>query len=68
MDTREGIRSVKIIENKKRRTDQGQPISPNTEIDMDSEEEDYDNMDQEGIDGSKNVYGAGSEDRARLAL
>lgn len=57
-----------ILENKKRRTDSGHGIGPNTELDGDSDGEEWENMDQESGDGPKNVNGAGSEDRARLAL
>lgn len=63
-----GKRNVTIMENKKRRTDSGHVIGPNTELDVDSEGEEWENMDQESEGGSKNVNGAGSEDRARLAL
>lgn len=63
-----GKRNVMILENKKRRTDSGHGIGPNTELDGDSDGEEWENMDQESGDGPKNVNGAGSEDRARLAL
>ncbi|KAL8096524.1 hypothetical protein AgCh_037471 [Apium graveolens] len=66
--TKAGKRNVTILENKKRRTDTGHVMGLNTELDVDSEEEDCENMDQETENGPKNVTVAGSESRARLVL
>lgn len=63
-----GNSNIQILENKKRRTCPGCIFSPNVEIDIGSEEEEQDVMDQEKDDGSKNDFGAGSESRTRLAL
>lgn len=63
-----GKRNITILENKKRRTNSGHVIGPNTKLDVDSEGEEWENMDQESEGGPKNVNEAGFEDRARLAL
>lgn len=63
-----GKRNITILENKKRRTNSGHVIGPSTELDVDSEGEEWENRDQESEGGPKNVNGAGSGDRARLAL
>lgn len=61
-----GKNKVIIVENKKRRTEMGQPVGSYTEIGVDSDDENL--MDQDQVSVPKNVYGAGSVERARLEL
>lgn len=65
--------SIKIVENKKRRIDesgldQELNVGLNTELYLDSEEEDDMNVDQTNGLGSKNGLRAGSGNGARLTL
>lgn len=57
-----------ILENKKRRTESGQVVGLNTELAVDSDDEEIIGMEQDGATVSKNVQEAGSAERARLAL
>lgn len=63
-----GSNSV-ILENKKRRTDSGTEnmLGLNTEIDPETDTEETVSMEQDVVNGPKNGFVAGSEDRARLS-
>lgn len=65
---KEGKRIITILENKKRRTDTGDNMGLNMELQVASDDEFGENMDHESEVGSKNVIEAGSESRARLRL
>ncbi|KAK1374198.1 hypothetical protein POM88_030391 [Heracleum sosnowskyi] len=63
---------ISVLENKKRRTGDGpiyeDGLGKNTELNMDSDEENTQNMEQDTCMDPKNVKGAGSGPGARLAL
>lgn len=63
-----GKRSVTVLESKKRRTDSGHNTAQNTELDAGSDDDEYESMDQEFVNGPKNGIGAVSGSRTRLAL
>lgn len=56
-----------ISENKKRKTDSGHVLGPNIEINVGSDIENFDTMGQENDNRSKNVFGAGAVEWARLS-
>ncbi|KAK1404705.1 hypothetical protein POM88_004310 [Heracleum sosnowskyi] len=60
-------KGVTVLENKKRRTESGfeNPMGLNTELSLDSDGDNDISMDQDANDVPKNLFGAGSVDRAR---